>query len=283
MEEILVHACGCPVIIFAPTFAVYLSWYLSPSPKAYTKYLHKHYILLCIAFNYIHWLLTIYIGFLLLAVFPPKVQNHQVLYDAVFNHLETTSKAFSGFAVEDAHSNMRRIVKLLIDRIVEDSKGLPNPTCCKVCPAKVGMCPFCTQRSVHTNGKACYIGAITRLYRRFSLSLSLSLSLYNYISSCKLFYLKLYCFYICKLFSYVQHCMHVVNSQQQEDKELVQAFKQEFKQFKCNDCTCDCSDDDYCECECLDDIKCPSIMAYTRFFLIIFLIIFLMCFCDLFL
>lgn len=103
---------------------------------------------------------------------PPKVKNHQVLYQAILDHLEENGSAFSGFTVEDAYlkgeASMERIIKLFIDRIVEDTKGLPNPTCCSVCPAKVGMCPFCEVRGVKVNKRPCYIGAITHLYTRYS-------------------------------------------------------------------------------------------------------------------
>ena len=99
---------------------------------------------------------------------PPKVADHQVLYQAVLDHLDENGDVFSGFEIEDAAADgEKRIIKLFVDRVVEDTKGLPNPTCCKVCPAKVGMCPFCTIKGLKFHNRPSYIGAITHLYSRY--------------------------------------------------------------------------------------------------------------------
>ena len=112
-----------------------------------------------------------YAGFLLLGMFPPKVKNYKVLYLALLEHLEK-SKLFSGFTVED-HAEEKiqeRTINAGICRVVEDSRGLPNPTCCKSCPARVGTCPCCTIRGTKVFDRPCYIGAITYLYDRYNSS-----------------------------------------------------------------------------------------------------------------
>ena len=99
---------------------------------------------------------------------PPKVKNYQVLNGAVLEHLADRG-VFSGIGVEDhldPNDVVKRQVKIAINRIVEDSKGLPNPTCCKTCPAAVGTCPFCKIRGVTVFKRPCYIGAVTHLLSR---------------------------------------------------------------------------------------------------------------------
>ena len=115
-------------------------------------------------------LYCICIGFLLLGVLPPKVQNHQVLFGALLDHLNKNG-LFSGIQVEDSAGPeihvVTRTIKLFVNGIVEDTRGLPNPVCCKQSPAHVGTCPWCTLPGITIGGKPCYIGAVTHLYRRY--------------------------------------------------------------------------------------------------------------------
>jgi hypothetical protein len=108
-------------------------------------------------------------GYILLGLFPSKPKNHQVLYDAVLRHLSDRG-VFTGISVEDAalDGSPERTVKLFIHQILEDSKGVPHPICSKVCPAKCGMCPLCTVQGMMIKKRPCYIGAATRLYKRYT-------------------------------------------------------------------------------------------------------------------
>ena len=45
---------------------------------------------------------------------------------------------------------------------------------------------------------------------------------------------------------------------------MVAKFKEEFAEFKCSNCSCDCETVRTCFCSCLDEIDCPSIWAYTK-------------------
>ena len=95
-----------------------------------------------------------------------------MLYDAVLRH-QADRGMFTGFDVEDAgveDERKTRTLKLAIHNLLEDSKGVPNPVCCKVCPATNGMCPLCRVKGMKVFKRPCYLGATTRLYGRCMLS-----------------------------------------------------------------------------------------------------------------
>jgi hypothetical protein len=119
----------------------------------------------------LHTILQIYSGYLLLGLFPAKPKDHQVMYDAVLRHLDGRGM-FTGFDVEDAAVTdecKTRTLKLAIHNLLEDSKGVPHPICCKVCPASNGMCPLCKVKGMKVFNRPCYLGAATRLYERYAL------------------------------------------------------------------------------------------------------------------
>ena len=45
---------------------------------------------------------------------------------------------------------------------------------------------------------------------------------------------------------------------------LVEQFKEEFAEFKCEKCDCACGDIRDCECRCENPLQCPSIWEYTQ-------------------
>ena len=106
-----------------------------------------------------------------MGLFPSKPKDHQVLYDAVLRH-QADRGMFTGFEVEDAaveEECKTRTMKIAIHNLLEDSKGVPNPTCSKVCPATNGMCPCCRVKGMKVFKRPCYLGAATRLYGRYAL------------------------------------------------------------------------------------------------------------------
>ena len=58
-------------------------------------------------------------------------------------------------------------------------------------------------------------------------------------------------------------CLYTCSSKP-EHVALVQEFKSQFAEFKCDKCECDCEDIRSCECRCTDPLKCPSIWEYTQ-------------------
>lgn len=109
-------------------------------------------------------ILYVRIGYLLLGVLPPKIQDYSVMYDAIFRHLQNQG-LFSGFPVEDAAGDvvLQRIVQVFVNNVIEDVDGIPHPTCCKKNGSENGSCPFCKTLCKKINGRPCYIGAAHHL------------------------------------------------------------------------------------------------------------------------
>ena len=105
-------------------------------------------------------IVRIRIGYLLLGVLPPKIQNYNAMYDAIFRHLQKQN-LFSGFTVQDAAGDVvqQRTVQVFVNNLIEDVDGIPHPTCCKKNGSENGSCPFCTTLCKRINGRPCYIGA----------------------------------------------------------------------------------------------------------------------------
>lgn len=105
-------------------------------------------------------IVRIRIGYLLLGVLPPKIQNYNTMYDAIFRHLQKQN-LFSGITVEDAAEEKveERTVKVFLNNLIEDVDGIPHPTCCKKNGSENGSCPFCKTLCKKVNGRPCYIGA----------------------------------------------------------------------------------------------------------------------------
>jgi hypothetical protein len=123
------------------------------------------------------------LGYLLLAVLPPKVRDYKVLYGAMLQYQRTkglfpeiegkadpcTDSVPCSPQVEvNDHAEdvaVTRMVRGCINHILEDSRGLCKPICCKSAPAENGMCPFCKVVSVRckNNKSAAYVCAITHL------------------------------------------------------------------------------------------------------------------------
>lgn len=90
-------------------------------------------------------------GMVMLAVFPPKVKNYKLFYNTVLEHnrqlwLKTATGPGKGLLLYDSHLKCTSRWYLRICWIVEDSRGLPNPTGSKQAPAITGACPLCCIR-----------------------------------------------------------------------------------------------------------------------------------------
>jgi hypothetical protein len=127
-------------------------------------------------------------GYLLLGVLPPKVQSYNTLYGGILKHIRSTgapvdepiheysTKVFplcSFKAVDHAEHPPTQVTKhLVINTIVEDTRGLPNPVCSKQAPAVNGACCHCDVCGVYDKDKCTttYIGAVRFLGNRFELT-----------------------------------------------------------------------------------------------------------------
>jgi hypothetical protein len=108
------------------------------------------------------------LGYLLLAVLPPKVLNYNVLYREVLTRTQGKVEVLD-HSVTPA---VCRTIDVGITRIIEDTRGLPKPVCNKQSPAIIGMCPFCKVKGVpcySTVGKqrTAYLCAATMLGTRY--------------------------------------------------------------------------------------------------------------------
>jgi hypothetical protein len=125
------------------------------------------------------------LGYLLLGVFPPKVQDYDCLYTKVLEFCTPLCEV-----VDHATSPpVNRTVGLDINRIIEDSRGdhdcfifstnyvkqthdlhlgLPKPCGCKSAPAKNGACPLCEIKAVRCckKKKSAYMAATASLGAR---------------------------------------------------------------------------------------------------------------------
>ena len=88
-----------------------------------------------------------------MGVLPPKIQNYNTMYDAIFRHLQKQN-LFSGITVEDAAEDEveERTVKVFLN-LIEDVDGIPHPTCCKKNGSENGSCPFCKTLCKKNNGR----------------------------------------------------------------------------------------------------------------------------------
>jgi hypothetical protein len=66
---------------------------------------------------------------------------------------------------EELKESITRDVRGCINHILEDSRGVAKPCCCKTAPAINGMCPKCRVQAVRCKGNksSAYINAVTRL------------------------------------------------------------------------------------------------------------------------
>ena len=65
-----------------------------------------------------------------------------------------------GFVVYDAHLGLARRMWLAITWLLEDTRGLPQPTGSKQAPAYVGACAFCEVRGIRHGKTSVYLSAI---------------------------------------------------------------------------------------------------------------------------
>ena len=106
-----------------------------------------------------------------------QVLDYNVLYGAILDHVRSTGKEieipegkysqpfFPWFCFEaEDHSTSPPSMKdkyVMINTMVEDTRGLPNPTCSKQCPAINGGCCKCGQKGTYINSRktSVYIGS----------------------------------------------------------------------------------------------------------------------------
>ena len=121
-----------------------------------------------------------------------QVKDYNCLYGAIFEHIRASGRPLTEAKIDTAQHAQRsfplvcfpiidysptcegeepvsRDVFCEFNHIVEDTRGMPNPTCGKQAPSVVGTDPTCNQKGV-TN-KACkttvYPGAVRLLGRRY--------------------------------------------------------------------------------------------------------------------
>ena len=114
-----------------------------------------------------------------------QVKNYNVLYGAMlqfqrsrggFPKMEneadpcTDAKAVTPQVTIEDHAQeleqpITRNLRGCINHILEDSRGMAKPCCCKTAPAHVGMFPKCRVQAVRCKGNksSAYINAVTRL------------------------------------------------------------------------------------------------------------------------
>ena len=124
-------------------------------------------------------------GYLLLGVLPPSVKNYNVLYGAILKHIRSSGLPMDEFkqeyceniyplcsfnAMDHSFNPAKRVVKhLAINNVLEDTRGVPNPTCSKQCPAVKGMCCKCDVCGVYDKNRktTTYIGSVRCLGNRY--------------------------------------------------------------------------------------------------------------------
>ena len=79
----------------------------------------------------------------------------------VLTHLKPYLEGGEGFLVYDGHLKKARRMWLSIAWLLEDTRGLPNPTGSKTAPAYVGGCAFCEVHGYRNGGTSVYVSAIT--------------------------------------------------------------------------------------------------------------------------
>ena len=122
-------------------------------------------------------------GYLLLGVMPPKVRNYNAMYGAILSHIRSTGTSMDDFkqdyaekvyplcsfdAEDHALDPPRSVTKYLcLNNLLEDTRGVGNPTCSFQAPAVDGMCVHCNVKGVHRDKKTTYIGPVRFLGTRY--------------------------------------------------------------------------------------------------------------------
>ena len=99
---------------------------------------------------------------------PPHVLNFPVLYKAI---LDRCCGEYEVVDRSDPSAPVTVTKNVEINRIIEDTRGIPHPLCSKQSPAHVGMCPWCSVEAIPcypsqgSNGKTRvgYANAVTHL------------------------------------------------------------------------------------------------------------------------
>lgn len=107
---------------------------------------------------------TTFGALLLLGVMPPKIRNYKVMFQFLLRQLQPALRG-PGILVRDSSIDKDIMLKIEIVAIVEDSRGLKNPLCCKQSPAIVGGCPYCAVVGLRGCGTTAYVSAISSLRR----------------------------------------------------------------------------------------------------------------------
>jgi hypothetical protein len=103
-------------------------------------------------------------GILLCAVMPNQLKDYSALLEYMLSQWTHMFEGNEGIDVWDAHTQENITVWIRLVFMVEDSKGLPHPLCCKGVGSIIGGCPYCTIEGVAgSSGSRCYPCAITHL------------------------------------------------------------------------------------------------------------------------
>jgi hypothetical protein len=78
----------------------------------------------------------------------------------VLDRLKPFMEGGPGFIVFDAHLGIARRMWLGLTWLLEDTRGLPQPTGSKTAPAYVGACAFCEVRGIRHGKTSVYMSAI---------------------------------------------------------------------------------------------------------------------------
>ena len=123
----------------------------------------------CQMLNWPPGLRTCFGGMLLFAVFPPKVKNYYLFYTTVLEYnknlwWKTAEGEGKGLLCYDAFLQKEVRWYMRVAWVLEDVRGMPNPTGSKQAPAIVGACSICGVRGSKLpndkNNTTYYPGAI---------------------------------------------------------------------------------------------------------------------------
>jgi hypothetical protein len=78
----------------------------------------------------------------------------------VLDRLKPFMEGGPGFIVFDSHLGIARRMWLGLTWLLEDTRGLPQPTGSKTAPAYVGACAFCEVRGIRHGKTSVYVSAI---------------------------------------------------------------------------------------------------------------------------
>ena len=89
-----------------------------------------------------------------------QITSYSNLVKYVLTQLQPFMEGGPGFVVFDANLGVARRMWLGLTWLLEDTRGLPQPTGSKQAPAYVGGCAFCEVRGIRHGKTSVYVSAI---------------------------------------------------------------------------------------------------------------------------